>query len=241
MNFCDLTGKTALITGATGGIGEAICDGLINAGAKLVITGTNQQKVDELVKKLANDTIGFAVNLLDETERKTLILEAGTIDILVNNAGIAGDNLFPRQKREHWDMVMELNLNAAMDLSQLCMRGMMKNRWGRIINMSSVIAATGNTGQTAYAASKAGLEAFGKSLAKEVGRRNITVNAIAPGFIATKMTEELPQDTIENYKQKIALARFGEPQEVADLVRFLASNEAGYITGTTIHINGGMY
>jgi 3-oxoacyl-[acyl-carrier protein] reductase len=240
MNFCDLTGKIALVTGATGGIGEAICESLKNAGAELIVTGTNQEKVDALVNKLGAKN-GIACNLTDSEDRKKLIGEAGQIDILVNNAGMTGDCLFPRQKRENWDNVMELNLNAAMDLSQLVLRGMMKNRWGRIINMSSVIASTGNAGQTAYSASKAGLEAFGKSLAKEIGRRNITVNAIAPGFIATNMTAELPEDTMAEYKSKIALTRFGEPQEIADVVRFLASNEGGYITGTTVHVNGGMY
>lgn len=239
MNFCDLTGKRALVTGATGGIGGSICEALKNAGAEIIITGTNQEKVDTLAKKLG--VTGVVCNLTNADDRKNLISEVGGVDILVNNAGMTGDQLFPRQKRENWDSVMEVNLNAAMDLSQLCLRGMMKNRWGRIINMSSVIGSTGNSGQTAYAASKAGLEAFGKSLAKEVGRRNITVNAIAPGFITTAMTAELPEEKMAEYKEKIALNRFGEVHEIADVVRFLASNEGGYITGTTIHVNGGMY
>jgi 3-oxoacyl-[acyl-carrier protein] reductase len=239
MGFCDLAGKKALVTGATGGIGEAICHSLKDAGATLIITGTRQEKVDALAKKLGAE--GIVCNLADGEDRKNLATKAGAVDILVNNAGMTGDCLFPRQSRENWDNVMELNLNAAMDLSQLFLRGMMKNRWGRIINMSSVIGSIGNSGQTAYAASKAGLEAFGKSLAKEIGRRGITVNAIAPGFIETAMTAELPEETAVAYKAKIALTRFGEAQEIANVVRFLASSEAGYLTGTTIHVNGGMH
>lgn len=237
--FGDLTGKTALITGATGGIGEAICESLKAAGVTLIITGTREEKVKSLAEKLS--ATGIACNLTDGEARKKLISEAGQIDILVNNAGMTGDMLFPRQKRENWDNVFELNLNAAMDLSQLCLRGMMKNRWGRIINMSSVIGSMGNPGQTAYSASKAALEVFGKSLAKEIGSRGITVNAIAPGFIETAMTAELPEQTAAEYKAKIALGRFGAPKEIADVVRFLASEEGGYISGATIHVNGGMY
>jgi 3-oxoacyl-[acyl-carrier protein] reductase len=246
----DLSGKTALITGASGGIGGAIAKALHGQGAKVVLSGTRADALEAVRAELdslngSGRAFIAAANLSDiasvEALPKAAEDAAGSgIDILVNNAGITKDNLFLRMKDEEWDQVIAVNLTAAFRLSRAVLRGMMKKRWGRIIQISSVIGATGNPGQANYAAAKAGLVAMSKSLAAEVASRNITVNAIAPGFIQTAMTEALTEQQKTMIGQRIPVGRMGLPQEIAAAVAYLASEEAAYVTGETIHINGGM-
>ncbi|HUE62945.1 MAG TPA: 3-oxoacyl-[acyl-carrier-protein] reductase [Rhizomicrobium sp.] len=241
----DLTGKTALVTGASGGIGGAIAKALHGQGAAVVLSGTRVEALEALKSELGARAFIVQANLSDaasvEALPKTAEEAAGAgIDILVNNAGITKDNLFMRMKDEEWDQVIAVNLTAAFRLSRAVLRGMMKKRWGRIIQISSVVGATGNPGQGNYAAAKAGLVGMTKSLAAEVASRNITVNAVAPGFIQTAMTDVLTDQQKEMISQRIPAGRMGMPAEIAAAVTYLASQEAAYVTGETIHINGGM-
>ncbi|HVV27249.1 MAG TPA: 3-oxoacyl-[acyl-carrier-protein] reductase [Rhizomicrobium sp.] len=241
----DLTGKTALVTGASGGIGGAIARALHGQGAKVVLSGTRAEALEALKAELGERAVIAAANLSDIASVEALPKAAeeaagSSIDILVNNAGITRDNLFMRMKDEEWDQVIAVNLTAAFRLSRGALRAMMKKRWGRIIQITSVVGATGNPGQGNYAAAKAGLVGMTKSLAAEVASRNITVNAVAPGFIQTAMTDALTDQQKEMIGQKIPAGRMGMPAEIAAAVVYLASEEAAYVTGETIHINGGM-
>ena len=240
----DLTGKTALVTGASGGIGGAIARALHAAGATLGLSGTREAPLQDLAADLGDRAHVLPCNLSDRAEVDGLIKTAtaamGSVDILVNNAGITRDNLFMRMGDEDWDSVLEVNLTSTMRLSKSAIRPMMKARWGRIVNITSVVGATGNAGQANYAAAKAGMVGLSKSLAQEVATRGITVNCIAPGFIATAMTDKLDDDRKAAINSQIPAARMGTPEEIAAAVLYLASEEAGYVTGTTLHVNGGM-
>src|SRR5471032_2448105 len=241
----DLTGKTALVTGASGGIGGAIAKALHANGATVVLSGTRQEALDAVKAELGSRAFTVIANLSDtasvEALPKAAEAAAGApIDILVNNAGITKDNLFMRMKDEEWDQVIAVNLTAAFRLSRAVLRGMMKKRWGRIIQITSAVGTTGNPGQANYAAAKAGLVGMSKSLAAEVASRNITVNAVAPGFIATAMTDVLTDDQKKMIADRIPAGRMGLPDEIAAAVVYLASPEAAYVTGETIQINGGM-
>jgi 3-oxoacyl-[acyl-carrier protein] reductase len=241
----DLTGKTALVTGATGGIGGAIAKTLHGQGATVVLSGTRIEALEKLKAELGERTFIAQANLSDIASVEALPKAAeeaagGTIDILVNNAGITRDNLFLRMKDDEWDQVIAVNLTAVFRLSRAALRGMMKKRWGRIIQISSLVGATGNPGQGNYAAAKAGLVGMSKSLAAEVASRNITVNVVAPGFVQTAMTEVLDDKYKELIAQRIPAGRMGTPEEIAAAVLYLASPEAAYVTGETIHVNGGM-
>ncbi len=241
----DLTGKTALVTGASGGIGGAIARALHIQGATVVLSGTRQEALDALKAELGSRAFTATCNLSDIASVDALPKAAeeaagGPIDILVNNAGITRDNLFMRMKDEEWDQVIAVNLSAAFRLSRAVLRAMMKKRWGRIIQVTSVVGATGNPGQGNYAAAKAGLVGMSKSLAAEVASRGITVNAVAPGFIQTAMTEVLTDQQKEMISARIPLGRMGTADEIAAAVVYLASQEAAYVTGQTLHINGGM-
>jgi 3-oxoacyl-[acyl-carrier protein] reductase len=241
----DLTGKTALITGASGGIGGAIAKALHGQGAAVVLSGTRAEALEALKSELGARAFIAQADLSDTASVEALPKAAeeavgAGIDILVNNAGITKDNLFMRMKDEEWDQVIAVNLTAAFRLSRAVLRGMMKKRWGRIVQISSVVGATGNPGQDNYAAAKAGLVGMTKSLAAEVASRNITVNVVAPGFIQTAMTDALTDQQKEMISQRIPAGRMGWPAEIAAAVAYLASQEAAYVTGETIHINGGM-
>jgi len=241
----DLTGKVALVTGASGGIGGAIAKALHAQGATVVLSGTRQEALDAVKAELGSRAFTVIANLSDPASVEALPKAAeeaagAPIDILVNNAGITKDNLFMRMKDEEWDQVIAVNLTAAFRLSRAVLRGMMKKRWGRIIQISSVVGATGNPGQGNYAAAKAGLIGMSKSLAAEVASRHITVNAIAPGFIQTSMTEVLTDQQKQMISGRIPAGRMGLPAEIAAAVVYLASEEAAYVTGETIHVNGGM-
>jgi 3-oxoacyl-[acyl-carrier protein] reductase len=241
----DLTGKTALVTGATGGIGGAIARALHSQGAAVVISGTRAEALDALKNELSGRAYIAPCNLSDtaavENLPKAAEAAAGApIDILVNNAGITRDNLFLRMKDEEWEQVLAVNLGAAFRLSRAVLRGMMKKRWGRIISITSIVGVTGNPGQGNYAAAKAGLIGMSKSLAAEVASRNVTVNCVAPGFIATAMTDALSPDQKTALLQRIPAGRMGESNDIAAAVVYLASEEAGYVTGQTLHVNGGM-
>jgi 3-oxoacyl-[acyl-carrier protein] reductase len=241
----DLTGKTALVTGASGGIGGAIAKALHGQGAKVVLSGTRAEALEAVKAELGSNAFIAAANLSDIASIEALTKAAedvagSGIDILVNNAGITKDNLFMRMKDDEWDQVIAVNLTAAFRLSRAVLRGMMKRRWGRIIQITSIVGATGNPGQGNYAAAKAGLVGMSKSLAAEVASRNITVNAVAPGFIQTAMTEVLTDAQKEMISGRIPAGRMGMPAEIAAAVTYLASEEAAYVTGETIHINGGM-
>jgi 3-oxoacyl-[acyl-carrier protein] reductase len=241
----DLSGKTALVTGASGGIGGAIAKALHAQGASVVLSGTRAEALEAVKSELGGRAFVATCNLGDKESVEALVktseAAAGApIDILVNNAGITRDNLFLRMKDEEWDQVIAVNLTAAFRLSRGVLRGMMKKRWGRIISITSVVGATGNPGQGNYAAAKAGLVGMTKSLAAEVASRNITVNAVAPGFIATAMTDALTDQQKETISTRIPAGRMGMPTEIAAAVVYLASEEAAYVTGETIQINGGM-
>jgi 3-oxoacyl-[acyl-carrier protein] reductase len=241
----DLTGKTALITGASGGIGGAIAKALHGQGAAVVLSGTRAEALEALKSELGARAFIAQADLSDTASVEALPKAAeeavgAGIDILVNNAGITKDNLFMRMKDEEWDQVIAVNLTAAFRLSRAVLRGMMKKRWGRIVQIGSVVGATGNPGQGNYAAAKAGLVGMTKSLAAEVASRNITVNVVAPGFIQTAMTDALTDQQKEMISQRIPAGRMGWPAEIAAAVAYLASQEAAYVTGETIHINGGM-
>ena len=240
----DFTGKSALVTGATGGIGRVIVKKLHDAGATVIITDMRQEALDEFASELKERVYAFACNLGDPADIDALVAKAekaaGAIDILVNNAGLTKDNLFMRMKDEDWNLVLNVNLTAGFRLARSAIRGMMKRRYGRIISMASVVGVTGNPGQANYAASKAGMIGMTKCLAAEVASRGITANCVAPGFIKTAMTDALPEEAKEKLARNIPMARLGLPEDVANAVVFLASDEASYITGQTIHVNGGM-
>ena len=240
----DLTGKTALVTGASGGIGEAVARALHAQGATVVLHGTRAEKLEALQKDLGARAFALAVDLSDRDAVAGLVdaasALAGPISILVNNAGITRDGLLMRMKDDDWDSVLEVNMTASMSLCRAAMRGMMKARTGRIISISSVVGVTGNAGQTNYAASKAGMIGFSKSLAAEVASRGLTVNVVAPGFIETPMTDVLDESQKSALLMRVPAGRLGHADEIAATVAFLASDEAAYITGATLHVNGGM-
>ena len=240
----DLTGKCALITGASGGIGGAIANALHGAGATVALSGTRVEPLQALAAELGSRAHVLPCNLGDaaavEALPKQAIEAMGAVDILVNNAGITRDQIFMRMSDEEWQSVLDVNLTSTMRLCRGVMRPMMKARWGRIINISSIVGATGNPGQANYAASKAGMVGMTKSIAYEVASRGITANAVAPGFIATAMTDKLNDDQKAAINAKIPAARMGTPAEIAAAVLYLASPEAAYVTGTTLHVNGGM-
>ncbi len=240
----DLTGKNALITGASGGIGGDIARALHGAGASVGLSGTRVEPLQKLADELGERAHVLPCNLSDSEAVETLPKQAaeamGSVDILVNNAGITRDNLFMRMSDEEWQSVIDVNMTSTMKLCKGVIRGMMKARWGRIVNVSSVVAAIGNPGQANYAASKAGMIGFSKALAHEVATRGITVNAVAPGFITTAMTEKLTDEQKKGLLLKVPAGRMGDPEEIAAAVLYLSSPEAGYVTGTTLHVNGGM-
>ncbi|MBT2131145.1 3-oxoacyl-[acyl-carrier-protein] reductase [Aliiroseovarius lamellibrachiae] len=240
----DLTGKNALVTGASGGIGGAIAKALHAAGATVALSGTRVEPLEALASELGERAHVLPCNLSDgeavDALPKQAIEAMGSVDILVNNAGITRDQIFMRMSDEEWDSVINVNLTSTMRLCRGVMRPMMKSRWGRIINISSIVGATGNPGQVNYAASKAGMVGMTKSIAYEVASRGITANCVAPGFIATAMTEKLTDDQKGKINAQIPAARMGEAQEIAAAVLYLASAEAGYTTGATLHVNGGM-
>ena len=240
----DLTGKSALITGASGGIGGAIAKALHGAGANVGLSGTRVEPLEALAAELGERAFVLPCKLDDAEAVAALPKQAakamGSVDILVNNAGITRDNLFMRMSDDEWQSVLDVNLTATFRLCKGVLRGMMKSRWGRIVNISSVVGATGNPGQGNYAAAKAGMVGMSKSLAYEVASRGITVNAVAPGFIETAMTDKLTDDQKSAILGQIPAGRMGAPEEIAASVLYLASPEAAYVTGTTLHINGGM-
>lgn len=240
----ELTGKCALVTGASGGIGAEIARVLHGAGATVALSGTRVEPLEALAGELGDRAHVLACNLSVADEVEGLVKRAievmGAVDILVNNAGITRDGLMMRMSDEDWAAVIDVNLTATFRLCRSAVRGMMKARWGRIVNISSVVGTTGNAGQVNYAASKAGMVGMSKSLAAEVASRGITVNAVAPGFIATAMTEKLTEAQRAAILGVVPAGRMGTPQEIAAAVLYLASEEAGYVTGATLHVNGGM-
>ena len=240
----DLTGKTSLVTGASGGIGAAIARALHDRGAAVAISGTRREALDTLAAELKDRVHVLPCNLADKDEVEKLVPAAeaamGQLDILVNNAGITRDNIFVRMKDEEWDQVIAVDLTAGFRLARAAVRGMMRRRFGRIIGITSVVGVTGNPGQGNYAAAKAGMIGMTKALAQEIASRNITVNCVAPGFVATAMTAELDDKQRAAILASVPAGRLGTPADVAAAVVFLASGEAGYVTGQTLHINGGM-
>jgi 3-oxoacyl-[acyl-carrier protein] reductase len=243
MAMFDLTGKGALVTGATGGIGGEIAKALKAQGARVAISGTRQDRLDALAAEIG-DVTAVPCNLMDRTAVANLAAQAesavGTLDIVVNNAGITRDNLFMRMRDEEWDEVIAVNLTATFVLCRAALRNMMRRRYGRIINIASISGVIGNPGQGNYAASKAGMVGMTKSLAREVASRGITANCIAPGFIKTPMTDALNEKQVEAIAGAIPAGVFGKPEDIAAAVVYLASGEARYVTGETIHVNGGM-
>jgi 3-oxoacyl-[acyl-carrier protein] reductase len=240
----DLTGKTALVTGASGGIGAAIARALHARGAAVALSGTRVAPLEALAGELGERAHVTPGNLGDaegaEAVAKAAEAALGQIDILVNNAGLTRDGLAMRMKDEDWQAVLDVNLTAAFRLSRACLRGMMRRRWGRIVGITSIVGVTGNPGQANYAASKAGMIGMSKSLAAEVASRGITVNCVAPGFIATAMTDALNDQQKSTLSERIPAGRMGTSEEIAAAVVFLASEEAAYVTGQTLHVNGGM-
>ena len=240
----DLSGKTALVTGASGGIGGAIARALHRQGAAVLLAGTRIAALDALAAELGERTCVHAADLADPAAPDALVKDAetrlGKLDILVNNAGLTRDGLAVRMKDEDWQKVLDVDLTAGFRLARAAMRGMMKRRFGRIIGITSVVGVIGNPGQANYAAAKAGMIGLSKALAAEVATRGITVNCVAPGFIASAMTDALTPEQKDRIAKVIPMARLGMPDEVASSVVFLASDQAGYITGQTIHVNGGM-
>lgn len=240
-----LSGKNALVTGASGGLGKAIAQALHAQGARIVLSGTKIDALDALKSELGERAFVASGNLSDPSVPATLLREAetrlgGGVDILVNNAGLTRDGLALRMKDEDWDTVINVNLSAAFRLSRAALKGMMSRRWGRIVSITSVVGVTGNGGQANYAASKAGLIGMSKSLAQEIASRNVTVNCVAPGFIASAMTDVLTDDQKAKILANIPAGAMGAPADIGAGVAFLASEEARYITGQTLHINGGM-
>ncbi|AHE54030.1 3-oxoacyl-[acyl-carrier-protein] reductase [Sphingomonas sanxanigenens] len=241
----DLSGMTALVTGASGGIGSAIAETLAAQGARVALSGTRAEKLEAVAAGLGHDPVILPCDLGDSAAVDALVPSAvaalgGTLDILVNNAGVTRDNLVMRMKDEDWDAVIRVNLEAAFRLIRAATKPMMKARFGRVVSITSVVGATGNPGQANYAASKGGLTAMTKALAQELATRNITVNCVAPGFIKSAMTDALPDVQKEAITGRIPAGRLGEGGDVAAAVAYLASREAGYVTGQTIHVNGGM-
>jgi 3-oxoacyl-[acyl-carrier protein] reductase len=240
----DLTGMTALVTGASGGIGSEIARSLAAQGARLALSGSNIDKLNAFKAELGGDHVAIPCDLSSAEDVERLIPAAvealGHLDILVNNAGITRDNLAMRMKDEEWDSVIRVNLEAAFRLMRACAKPMMKARFGRIITITSVVGATGNPGQVNYAAAKGGLVAMSKSLAQELATRGITVNCVAPGFIRTAMTDVLPDAQKDALNARIPMGRMGEGGDIGAAVAYLASKEAGYVTGQTLHVNGGM-
>ena len=241
----NLEGKVALVTGASRGIGRAIAETLVQAGAVVVGTATSEKGAAAIQDYLGDKGFGLVLNVTDSESVANLYSQikekAGDVDILVNNAGITRDNLLMRMKDDEWQDIIDTNLTSLFKLSKPVMRSMMKKRNGRIINIGSVVGTMGNAGQTNYCAAKAGLIGFTKSLAREVASRQITVNAIAPGFIQTDMTDELTPEQQQAIMSQVPMERLGQAQEIANAVLFLASDSAAYITGETLHVNGGMY
>ncbi len=242
-----LKGRVAIISGASKGIGKAIARGLAEQGAAVIISSRKQDAVDEVAAELKAagfEATGIACHVGDEAQLKNLVGRTielcGGIDILVNNAGITRDQIFMRMSDDEWGDVINVNLTSTMRLCKGVIRGMMKARWGRIVNVSSIVGATGNPGQANYAASKAGMVGMSKSIAYEVASRGITVNCIAPGFIATPMTDKLSDEQKDKINQQIPAGRMGTPEEIAAAALYLASVQAAYVTGTTLHVNGGM-
>ncbi|MFN3845988.1 MAG: 3-oxoacyl-[acyl-carrier-protein] reductase [Paracoccaceae bacterium] len=240
----DLTGKTALVTGASGGLGAEIARVLHAAGATVALSGTRLEPLEALARELGDRAHVLACNLSDPVEVEALIKRAadamGSVDVLVNNAGITRDGLMMRMSDDDWQSVLDVNLTATFRLCRAAVRGMMKSRWGRIVNISSVVGAIGNGGQANYAASKAGMVGLSKSLGAEVATRGITVNCVAPGFIETAMTSKLTDAQRESILRDVPSGRMGSPLDVAAAVLYLASPEAGYVTGAVLHVNGGM-
>jgi 3-oxoacyl-[acyl-carrier protein] reductase len=240
----DLGGKAALVTGASGGIGQAIARALHQAGAKIVVTGTRQPALEALAAELGERAFVATADLTDPGAGEALVkaaeAAAGQLDILVNNAGLTRDQLALRMKDEDWQKVIDIDLTAGFRLARNALRGMMKRRWGRIIGITSIVGVTGNPGQANYAAAKAGMIGMSKALAAEVATRGITVNCVAPGFIATAMTDALSEEQRQRLATVIPMGRVGTAEEVAACVLFLASDEARYVTGHTLHVNGGM-
>ncbi|MBY7823328.1 3-oxoacyl-ACP reductase FabG [Vibrio fluvialis] len=241
----NLEGKVALVTGASRGIGKAIAELLVERGATVIGTATSESGADAISAYLGDNGKGLALNVTDvdsiESVLKSINDEFGCIDILVNNAGITRDNLLMRMKDDEWTDILDTNLTSIFRLSKAVLRGMMKKRQGRIINVGSVVGTMGNAGQTNYAAAKAGVIGFTKSMAREVASRGVTVNTVAPGFIETDMTKALNDDQRTATLAQVPAGRLGDPREIASAVAFLASPEAAYITGETLHVNGGMY
>lgn len=240
--------KIALVTGASRGIGQAIALSLGHAGHTVIGTATTEAGAEQITQNFKNagvKGVGLVLNVASQESidhaMSTIKQNFGMPTILVNNAAVTQDNLFLRMKDEEWDKVIETNLNSIFRITKVCMRDMLKARWGRIINIGSVVGTTGNPGQVNYAAAKAGMLGFTKSLAQEVGSRDITVNAVAPGFIDTDMTRELPEEQRNLLLSRIPMQRMGRPEDIANMVVFLASDAAGYITGQTLHVNGGMF
>ena len=238
----DLTGKTALVTGASRGIGESIARRLGEAGAHVICAARSADRVNQLAGEIGNATgLELDITGADLREKIAGIVKERTVDILVNNAGITEDDLFIRMKPEAWTNVIHTNLDSAFTITQEVVKKMIRSRWGRVINISSIVGLMGNPGQVNYASSKAALIGFTKSLALEIGSRNVTVNAIAPGYIATAMTDALGDDAREKLTERIALKRLGTTDDIAHSVVFLASEQAGYITGTVLNVSGGLY
>lgn len=239
-----LTGKTALVTGASGGIGSAIARALDRAGARVALSGTRVDALQAVQRELKNEPIVLPASLSDAGAVNELVPQAeavmGKLDILISNAGVTKDGLLLRMKDEDFQSVLAINLEAYFRLARAALRGMMKNRWGRIIGITSVVGVTGNPGQTNYCASKAGMIGFSKALAQEVASRNVTVNCVAPGFIASPMTDVLPEAQKQALLGRIPAGRLGAGEDVAAAALFLASDEAAYMTGQTLHVNGGM-
>lgn len=240
-----LDGKIAVVTGASRGIGRAIANSLADSGARVVGTATSQKGADAISEALADrNGQGAVLNVADRDsidEFVASLKEIGAPVILVNNAAVTRDNLMMRMKDEEWDQVIDTNLTGIFRLSKALLRGMMKAKEGRIVNVGSVVGFTGNPGQVNYCAAKAGVVGFSKAMAREVGSRNITVNTVAPGFIETDMTRDLPEEQRKSMLDDVALGRLGQPEDIAGAVRFLVSPEAAYITGETIHVNGGLH
>ena len=248
MTLFDLTGRTAMVTGASQGIGEATARCLAAQGARVVVAARNRSKLEALADELRQGGSEAEVLELDladpegvEDRIKGLPEDFGEIDILVNNAGITADNIFVRMKLEEWDRVLQVNLTGTFMVTRSVCRGMMRRRWGRIISISSVVGLMGNAGQANYAAAKAGLVGFSKALARELAPREVTVNVVAPGFIETAMTDQIPEKSREMLLQAIALKRLGSVDDVASAVAYLASDQAGYVTGQVLNVSGGLY
>ncbi len=240
----DLTGMTALVTGASGGIGSAIAKALAAQGARLAVSGSNVEKLEAFLAELGGDHVALPCNLSDAAQVDALVPQAvealGKLDILVNNAGVTRDNLTMRMKDDEWDQVISVNLEAAFRLIRAAAKPMMKARFGRVISITSVVGATGNPGQANYAASKAGLVGMSKAVAQELASRNITVNCVAPGFIRSAMTDVLPEAQKTALLTRIPAGDLGTGEDIGAAVVYLASKEAGYVTGQTLHVNGGM-